>query len=152
MVATVIAVILACVAGIFLDKSFSNSDLWGVVAAIIILLLTILLSYKLVIVIDKETLFFSLGVGLIRKVIYLSDIEECDVVKIFGVGIKGKLRATVYNIVFAKYGVMILRNNSRRKIILGAKNAEEIKAAIDDAIKALKEKKNTVDYYYRDSY
>ena len=134
--ALTIAIMLLGIVFVFLDKSSSQMDLWSIVAIVAICMITILLSYKMIIVIDKETLFYSFGVGLIRKTIYLSDIEDCSVVKITNIGIRRKLRTNAFNIFFTNKGVMITLNNSSKRIILGSRNAEEIKTAIDDAIKA----------------
>lgn len=152
LVALTIAIMLLGIVSVFLDKSSSQMDLWSIVAIVAICMITILLSYKMIIVIDKETLFYSFGVGLIRKTIYLSDIEDCSVVKTTNIGIRRKLRTNAFNIFFTNKGVMITLNNSSKRIILGSRNAEDIKTAIDDAIKALKDSKRQVDNYYLNSY
>ncbi|MBP5473631.1 MAG: hypothetical protein J6X92_02585 [Bacteroidales bacterium] len=152
LVAQTIVVMLLGILLVFLDKSSSQMDLWSIVAIVAICIFTILLSYKMIIVIDKETLFYSFGVGLIKKTIYLSDIEDCSVVKLSSIGLKRKLRTKSFNIFFTNKGVMITLNNSSKKIILGSRNAEEIKTAIDDAIIALKDSKRKVDNYYIISY
>lgn len=147
LVAIVVAAIVTCITVMLLIEPSSQSDkIVAIAIMLVVSLFVVLTSYKMVIVIDQETLFFSMGIGLIRKTIYLSDISECAVVRRKKTGISVAAHARIYNVGFGGM-IKISMKNTKMNYFLGSNCPYEIKETIDNAIKALGEKRRNVNYY-----
>ena len=101
----------------------------------ILFLITIVAFYKLTITIDDEALCASFGIGLIRKKLPVSEIAECDPIRIrwwYGWGIHLTPDGWLYNVAGWDAVAITLRNN--KKFALGTDDPDGLVTAIRDAI------------------
>jgi hypothetical protein len=101
----------------------------------VILLVSLVLFYKLTIAIENETLCASFGIGIIRKRVPLTEITECEPIRIhwwYGWGIHLTPYGWLYNVSGLNAVVITLHNG--RKFALGTDDPHGLVSAIQDAI------------------
>ena len=101
----------------------------------LVLFLVILNFYQLTIVVDNESVHFSLGIGLIGKRFLFQDIESCKAINYLpmGYGIRLRLSTTIYNVAGRK-AVELCIKGKKRKIWIGTNKPEEIVKHINDTL------------------
>jgi hypothetical protein len=99
-----------------------------------ILLLSLILFYKLTVIVDNINVEIIFGIGLIRKKFRLKDIHSCKSVKnpwYYGWGIHLTPRGWLYN-VSGFYAVEILMKDGK-KYRIGTNNPEELMGSIKNS-------------------
>jgi hypothetical protein len=116
-------------------KDPAQAVILGFVA--VTLLICLLIFYKLTISIDDTYLSFSLGIGLISKKYFLSDIKTCKPVKnsaFYGIGIKKIQNGWLYNV--SGLGAIELSFKNKNSVVrIGTNDPEAVSLTVNSLIK-----------------
>lgn len=111
-------------------------------AYIVFLLLffgTILFFYGMTVIVDEKQIIIKLGIGFYKRKIDLSSIKSVDSIKYpsyYGYGIRLILNGILYN-VSGNHAVKLTFKNSKRVILIGTNDWDNLKIAIEENIKRL---------------
>ena len=97
------------------------------------MLVCLVIFYKLTITIDSESVSFRLGIGLISRKYYISDIQSCKAVRnsfIYGIGIKKIPGGWLYN-VSGLNSIELTFKNKGSKVRIGTNNADTISSIVN---------------------
>ena len=98
----ILYVLLIVFAILLINHGFSAEPETYLYAVLVLTsLASLLLFYKLTIIVDNETISFKLGIGLLGKSYEISEIKSCKPVKnlwIYGVGIRKLPNGWLYNV------------------------------------------------------
>ena len=100
----------------------------------------LLFFYGMTVIVDEKQIIIKLGIGLYKRKIDLTSIKSVEL-KIYpsyyGYGIRLLHNGILYN-VSGKHAVMLKFKSSRRVIMIGTNDWDNLKAAIEERIERLK--------------
>lgn len=102
----------------------------------VVLFICLLVFYNLTIYIDRQTLSFRMGIGLIKKKYRLSDIASCKPVKnnpFYGIGVRLIPNGRLYN-VSGLYAIELRFKHTGRVVRIGTNRPEEISRIVEEMI------------------
>jgi len=146
----ILCVLLIVFTILLINHGFSaESETYLYAVLVLTGLASLLLFYKLTIIVDSETISFKLGIGLLGKSYEISEIKSCKPVKnlwIYGVGIRKLPNGWLYNVSGLK-AIELRFKNSTRVIRIGTDKPDEIAEVIKDLIGSeLESEDNTPEY------
>lgn len=106
--------------------------LFMTVITVVVFIIIILLTYKMTIIIDNESIFISFGIGIIKKKIDISTVEHKSIKKTripwyYGMGVKFGNGIVIFN-TRSGSGIELVSNSKR--YLISTKNYEQIKNII----------------------
>jgi len=133
----ILYVLLIVFAILLINHGFSAEPETYLYAVLVLTsLASLLLFYKLTIIVDNETISFKLGIGLLGKSYEISEIKSCKPVKnlwIYGVGIRKLPNGWLYNVSGLK-AIELRFKDSTKVIRIGTDRPDEIAGVIKDLI------------------
>ena len=133
----ILCVLLIVFTILLINHGFSaESETYLYAVLVLTGLASLLLFYKLTIIVDNETISFKLGIGLLGKSYEISEIKSCKPVKnlwIYGVGIRKLPNGWLYNVSGLK-AIELRFKDSTRVIRIGTDRPDEIAGVIKDLI------------------
>jgi len=133
----ILCVLLIVFAILLINHGFSAEPETYLYAVLVLTsLASLLLFYKLTIIVDNETISFKLGIGLLGKSYEISEIKSCKPVKnlwIYGVGIRKLPNGWLYNVSGLK-AIELRFKDSTKVIRIGTDRPDEIAGVIKDLI------------------
>ena len=117
------------------------------------MIMCLLIFYKLTIFLDNTSISFKLGIGLISRKYFFTDIQSCKAVRnspVFGVGIRMIPDGWLYN-VSGLSAVELTFKNKKSRVRIGTDKPDEISEILGKMIK-IERPDNNSDYKYKSGY
>lgn len=137
-VATAIGLAVATAGLAALSQATLASAPWLVVGLFALLLGAFALFWRLVVEVDERSIRATFGIGLVRKVVSLADVQRVDVLRTrvwWGYGVHWTPSGWLYNV--AGRDAVRLEIAGERAVIIGTDEPDALKAAIDAALRAV---------------
>lgn len=127
---------IATFASLLLTATKENFSVGFLILIPLLLITVLLLFYKLTIIITREKIEAKLGIGLIKKTMFIKNInyntiEEIKMPAIYGIGIRLTPHGWLYNV---KFGNAIKIKSDKKTFLVGT---EDFKT-IQDILKKIK--------------
>jgi hypothetical protein len=136
--------LIGMVIALVMEDTLPSEGFVSVIVVIGTLAFAILMSFKMTICVDDQYVWFRMGIGFVGKTYELSDILECQIVKIHSSGVRRFRNGRLYSI--SGFRAVELKFHSTHKVVrLGTNRPEELCEAINNAISKPKRKK---EFYY----
>jgi hypothetical protein len=103
---------------------------------------TILFFYGITVIVDDKQIIIKLGIGFYKRKIDLSSIKSVETItypSYYGYGIRLIINGILYN-VSGNHAVKLTFKNSKRVILIGTNDWDNLKAEIEEKIKRINTK------------
>jgi hypothetical protein len=103
---------------------------------------TLLFFYGITVIVDEKQIIIKLGIGLYKRKIDLSSIQSVESItypSYYGYGIRLINNGILYN-VSGKHAIRLKFKNTRRVILIGTNDWDNLKAVIEEKIKRINAK------------
>jgi hypothetical protein len=100
---------------------------------------TLLFFYGITVIVDEKQIIIKLGIGFYKRKIDLSSIKSVESItypSYYGYGIRLIPNGILYN-VSGKHAIKLKFKNSRRVILIGTNDWDNLKAVIEEKIKRI---------------
>ncbi len=134
IITAILGVILIAILSVFIWQADSKQIPWPVITTLALLFLFTLLSfYKLTITITKETIEAKFGIGIIKRVLNIKDInyesiEKIKVPALYGIGIRLTPHGWLYNV---SIGHAIKIKTDTKTFFVGTEDFEKINSILN---------------------